>query len=291
MDWGLVRHPEANNLWFTPKSLFVDELMKASTRDEETEISVEEAEDSDGMSNSQPPKQSHSPHPMKDIRSVTQSPKFYVLNRSVVQKDLTAPATSMMQDVSRLIPFRWKFPMGKLTTGDMRSLVWREDMPEFVLRGLQKEAVKALKKACLKGKVEDPGGVWRVVGIDGDVVDEKGLSVGLERIGELERMGSGGVLVFGSEVMREGSTGGESSIQSASVSSLPDLITLPVQGSQVPVFDLRALLSQRDIDELRQHSPRFQETALFFRPGGNIPVDAMLALWKLKGYAMHDRNI
>jgi hypothetical protein len=272
-----------------PKSLFVDELMETMNKDEDSEISAKEAGTSESE-NSQPT------HPKKDIRSITQSPKFYLLNRSVVQKDLTAASPIILGLLPRLIPYRWKAPMGNLKSRDLKSLVWREDMPELVLTGLRRAAVKALKKACLKSvNVDDPHGVWRAVWVYEDMVNEKGLSDGLEQVGELEAMGSGGLLVLGSDTTGEGNAekdvGGKGStpLQSAT-SSLPDLITLPVQGSQVPLFDLRSLLAETDINELRQHHPRFQETALFFRPGANIPVDAMLALWKLKGYIMHDQN-
>ena len=177
-------------------------------------------------------------------------------------------------------------------------------MPDFVLRSLRKEAMKALKKACLKGmKVEDAAGVWRVVEMDGEDMGETALRGGLERIGDLKAMGSGGVLVFGSTATDGDAMEGEDeevpvagdvksrSLMRASTSQLPDFITLPIQGSQVPIFDLTTLLARSDIDELRQHHPRFRETALFFRPVFNIPVDAMLALWRLKGYVMYDRDI
>ncbi|KAK2758806.1 hypothetical protein FQN54_003498 [Arachnomyces sp. PD_36] len=294
LDWGLVRHHEAKNLWFIPKSLFVDELMEATNSDEQTKMSAGDDANGEGDNVSG---STSTRRPKGDIRTITHARKFYLLNRAGLHKDLSSSPRSRDQNVARLVPQRWKGNFGgNLMKGDLKSLVWRDDMPEFVLGGLRKEAVKALKKACLIGmKVEDAGGVWRVVGINGDVINEETLSGGLERIGELEGMASGGVLVFGSDTMRDGNSGKETGgmcnpPQPGSDCSLPDLITLPIQGSQVPVFDLRALLSESDIDQLRSHHPRFRETALFFRPGGNIPAEAMLALWKLQGCVMHDRN-
>lgn len=252
----------------------------------------------DGYSTTlQPPKPAPRPHPKEDIRSITQSPKFYLLNRTAVQKDLTDRPPDPKERISRLVPLRWKAPIGKLNAKDIRSLVWRQDMPEFVIGALRKEAVKALKNACLKNvRMQDSSGVWSLVRIEGDVVDEKGLSDGLEQIGDLEGIRSGAVLVFGPSATREGGAeadeaGGEPKIPTAAQPPLPDLITLPNQGSQVPIFDLRALLSESDIEELGQHHFRFRKTALFFRPGENVPVDAMLALWKLKGHVMYDQNI
>jgi len=143
---------------------------------------------------------------------------------------------------------------------------------------------------------------------------------GLQKIGELDQMAWGGVLILksvrpgnqkqyeedGKSVSghpRQPSGSREMAISSSAVprssptlpgpsrlTQLPDFITLPSQGTQVPVFDLVDLLSDHDLDELRQHHPRFDRDALFFRPGGNIPVDAMLAMWRLKGYSMHDRE-
>lgn len=74
-------------------------------------------------------------------------------------------------------------------------------------------------------------------------------------------------------------------------SVFPDFITLPQRGSKVPVFDLSALLTDSEREELRKHHPRFREAALFFLPRGTITTGAMLALWKLKGFVMYDEEL
>jgi hypothetical protein len=220
-----------------------------------------------------------------------------------------------------LLPLSWKSPDGPLSRAEARSIIWRQDMAGYVLQHMKKDTVKELKKACLVGqKLEDKTGVWRVLDIGEG--GEKGLHEGLRKIGELDQMACGGVLVLKSASLRnreqceqDGENISECSgplihprqteilppslplttpsptIPEASRSrELPDFIALPNEGTQVPVFDLTHLLSDHDLEELRQHHPRFQQDALFFRPGGNVPVDAMLAMWRLKGYLIHDRE-
>lgn len=299
LSFGLIRHPESKNLWFLPKDLIAEELaatLATTEKPEAVDVTNAKKEGSGESATASDPDSQPNRAKGESIRKVTQAPKIYILDRAAVMKDLSSPAKAGNEKVQRLIPLRWKMPVGKLGTKDAKSLVWREDMPEFVLGALRKKVVKTLKKACLKNReVEDRAGVWRVIKIAGDVVNEKELSNGLEQIGELKGMGSGGVLVLGSRAMRnedaKGHEEGGDPIQAAARSPLPDLITLPIHGSQVPVFDLRYLLSESDIVELQQRHNRFGEIALFFSPRENVRVDALLALWRLKSFVMYDKDI
>jgi hypothetical protein len=319
MDWGLVRHPLDDGLWFMPTGLIQDELKERAKRkqqqQEKDEHVDEEWEDTGGSVYVTVPNKTRV-QTLSPLR-----PIFRLINRFALHEDLSSSLSNASSKTNRrlgrLSPYHWKTPGGLFKPSDEKHLVWREDMPGFVLQNMRKAAVKALKKACTKGKkLETTDGVWRVV--DVGFGGGKGLEEGLKKVTELDRMSWGAVLVMERTTRMEakedeGKTEEQRNFDHASAasddpsipsptparsssshllisSSLPDLITLPTQGTKVPVFDLTTLLSEKDLEELRQHHPRFKQGALFFRPGGYVPVDAMLVLWKLKGYTIYDQE-
>lgn len=143
-------------------------------------------------------------------------------------------------------------------------------MPDFVLAHTRKEAVKRLKVASSEYRAEwdTARRVWSTVQLG---LDEE-LGEALGRIEGVEHMGCGAVLV------------------TASLSSLPEYVTLPQTQTKVPVLDLSVLLSESDLEGLKAHDARFQSSALFFRPDDSLTADALLALWKLQGLLRHDEQ-
>jgi len=234
-----------------------------------------------------------------------------------------------------------------MTTRDMKNIVWREDMPSFVLKHMRKVVVKELKKTCPKVKNSDSRHcVWTTIELREN--SPASLAYGLQNMKDLDTMECGGILIMGFVPLKQniytnvqgsakditvddlpakgvsgpdipssphpsagqcspeigqgesmGYASPSSSNSSTSISAaersffsaFPHFITLPQRGSKVPVFDLSVLLTVSEREELRKHHPRFREAALFFLPSGTITTGAMLALWKLKGFFMHDEEL
>jgi hypothetical protein len=292
-EWGLVRRPGSEKLWFMPVGLLQDELKQAAVGPG-AGVQEEHADNRE----SKPP-----------AAGPLDLPVIRMADRLLLLKEITASFANANSgkraQVTRLIPFRWKHPKGPITSRRLENLVWREDMPSFVLKNMRKEAVKALERASRGSEsILDPSAwPWRSV-----VLADYSLSSlmeGLSSIPEIDNMECGGVLIMGSRdspdsyastlqtesdhsLESEGSSPGSPSGPLTSV--FPDYVTLPQRGSKVPIFDLSVLLSEADLERLRHVHPRFRQPALFFRPGGRIFVDAMLALWRLKGSTMYDRE-
>ncbi|KAL2008851.1 hypothetical protein VTN00DRAFT_7045 [Thermoascus crustaceus] len=324
-DWGMVRRPNSDTLWFMPIGLLKDELKAAEaagavekaenenkTEDESigTAIAEDKATDSKSKTRDNTSKKKNRPLRLLTLR---------LLDRLLLIKECTSQfmssSSSKKARLSKIIPFRWKYPLGPITSREEKNMVWREDMPSFVLKNMRKEAVKELEKVCWQdGNLNTADGVWRVIELR--EANEAALIEGLKGMQHLENMEWGGVLIMGpdSEAQSTSSssgpeTGEETSEDPSSpspspdpqtqlphpescsfASPFPDYVHLPQRGRKVPVFDLTVLLSDADRAELRRRHPRFRNNALFFRPGGNITVDAMLALWRLKGFVMHDEH-
>lgn len=151
-------------------------------------------------------------------------------------------------------------------------MIWRHDMPDFVLGHMRKEAMKRLKAACSKHDAETDAlasRIWSVVELGSG--EELGEALG--RIVGVRDMGHGALLTIG--------------LQST---TLPEYVTLPQAQSRVPVLDLNVLLSEKDLEDLKAQDDRFQSAALFFRPDDPLTADALLHLWKLQGLLRHDTS-
>lgn len=162
-------------------------------------------------------------------------------------------------------------------------------MPDFVFGRLRKDALKKLKRAGdehEQGK-DNNSRVWSIVGLDGE--SGEALVEALKSVETIERMSSGAVLVMG-QTSQTDSQSREIEGPQKLVSNFPDYVTLPQVQSKVPVFDISVLLSESDMRDLRAHDQRFQTKALFLRPDDSTSVDAILALWKLKGFIRHDEQ-
>ncbi|GAD99508.1 conserved hypothetical protein [Paecilomyces variotii No. 5] len=277
-DYGLVRpSAESESLWFMPVSLLKDELKPAAGKAQSSLQSQDAQEQTKSAT-------TPNPDPLR-IPSIRIVDRFRVLKESTRQFLVDRVSRRRKSAVSSIIPFRWRYPHGPLSSRSEKNLVWREDMPEFVLKNIRKEAVKELGRVCRHNQdVTTSDGVWMAFSLSDN--SEGSLAEALKQLPDLENMEWGGVLVLkqsSDNIQRERDL-------DSFASPLPDYITLPHRGKKVPVFDLSVLLSEENLEELRKLHPRFQESALFFRPGGTTPVEPMLALWRLKGYVMYDNE-
>lgn len=289
-DWGMVQRPDSDRLWLIPVGLLRDELEAAEPQQASNEGKRDPAE---------------KPKPSHPLRLLTLRMLDRLLLLKEVTKQIVKVSPSKKSPATRLIPHRWKEPRGPFTSRDENRITWREDMPAFVLRSMRKEAVKKLKRACDRYKHSNAVKVvWRDVPLNGD--SEAALVEGLKQMPRFKRMECGSVLILRAQAKANDfsspSNSCKSSHDQSSLSELeqemhsmdsstfPDLVMLPQCQSKVPVFDLSALLSETDLEELGKHHPRFRSRALFFRPVDAITVDAVLGLWRLKGSVMHDKD-
>ncbi|KAF7594481.1 hypothetical protein BBP40_009114 [Aspergillus hancockii] len=275
-EWGMVERPESEGLWFMPVGLLKDELASEAAR--------KEAESAPAST----PK--HSSSVNQRLRHLT----LRLVNRLPLLRSLTKmngpPGLGRKLPIARLIPYRWKHPFGPVTAREEKQIIWREDIPEFVLSRMRIEVLKQLKLASDKYKrSEAPNGVWKT--IDLKEYSEAGLLEGVNGLEPFKRMECGAVLVVGplnedKAVATAPDSKNETTIHD--LGTLPEFVMLEQVQSKVPVFEFARLFSKEELEELWGHDSRFQSPALFLRPDDKITVDAMLALWKLKGFVRHD---
>ncbi|KAH8426759.1 uncharacterized protein LDX57_004492 [Aspergillus melleus] len=263
--WGLVQRPNSRGLWMMPVDLLKDELSAdESPKDQKPAPSTESSQEEQASVSSPPRALRH-----LSVRLVDSIQLLRRLCRSMASHEI-----GNYSALVKAIPYRYKHPVGPLTPSHARSLIWRQDMPTFVLKRMRMEAVKRLEKVTVnRPKLGHHNGVWQEVEIEGQVSEDT-LKKGLEGMKAVDRMECGAVIV-----MRE---------QQIEQDALPRLVTLPQTGSRVPVFDLSVLLSDSDREALRSADPRFQRTGLFFRPHGPKARKAMMALWKLQNFLNED---
>ncbi|KAJ9217674.1 hypothetical protein DTO166G4_856 [Paecilomyces variotii] len=282
-DYGLLRpNEESESLWFMPVSLLKDELKAVAAKNRTSSGGTGPEEQKNPVT---APKLD--PLRMPSVRIVD---RFRLLKEATRQFLVDRLSRRRKSAVSNIIPFRWRHPHGPLNSRSEKNLVWREDMPEFVLAHMRKEAVKELGRVCRHNlNINTADGVWTAFGLSDS--SETALVEGLKQLPDFENMEWGGILVLGPGNGEEHSNNAQPAREPGSFASpFPDYITLPQRGKKVPVFDLSVLLSKENLDELRRIHPRFRENALFFRPGGTTPVEPMLMLWRLKGYVMYDNQ-
>ncbi|EER44622.1 conserved hypothetical protein [Histoplasma capsulatum H143] len=306
-SWGLVQHPETQNLWLMPVDLVKEELQRVSLKSvPAASESFDDVFEVDPGLPSPPPRSSF--------------PSFYMTNDEEL---LGAISKMKWSQPGRLISNNWKVPKGPLPR--KMPYVFRKDMPEFFLARLRERVFAWLKKAKRLRPLGEISGCWTVLDTRTDIIGEEGLGESLRKLGGLEHAAWGAVLILrragGVNGLKsssgEGSVVGEDipKIPSTSIAGptdesmfpnssnvlgvhsesgqtspeLPRYIALPATGSLVPVFDLTTLLTKEQVETLRHHADIFQHPAVFYRPGQRATVSIISWLWKLKIYMM-DRS-
>ncbi|KAL2865794.1 uncharacterized protein BJX67DRAFT_382481 [Aspergillus lucknowensis] len=262
-EWGLVEEPKSTpasqpdaetkpegkdpGLWLLPVSLLKDDL--------ET--------------------QSGSVRPNLQLRTVDRMP---LLESITLAASRPRKRGQKISHLARVVPQRWKTAAGgPMAPADERRLVWRNDMPEFVLSAIRAEALKLLKRVLDRFKPLDRAdGVWTPIEVRGPCSEES-LTEALRVLETSERMRNGSVLVLGDRTEgNESDTGSET--------RLPEFITLPPLGTKVPVFDFTRLFSKAELEEIRAYAHQLRRPVMFLTPSNKLIVDAILGLWKLQGY-------
>lgn len=170
-----------------------------------------------------------------------------------------------------LVPSEWRMR----SSADISKVELPERLTDLVFKYLRRKVVKSLKEAYRYERMKsERADQWRILDVSN--MSLSAIIEGLRNI-EMENMRTGAVVIVG-----------ESEANDPFDPKFPDYLTLSQTHSTVPVIDLSTLLSASDRQALREAIPRFAEKALFFRPDGPKSVDAMLAMWELKGYVMHD---
>ncbi|KAE8382807.1 hypothetical protein BDV26DRAFT_209518 [Aspergillus bertholletiae] len=275
-DWGMLQRPGSEGLWFMPVGLLEDELTASAAKNESQPAP-------NATSKSVPGGDKNIRHLV--IRLVDRLPLLRKLNAA-----LASHVFGTRSPVARLLPYRWKHPHGPFTVREEKQIIWREDMPDFVLSKMRAGVVKQLKQACDKYKRLDVSNrVWTV--IDLNEYSEAAILEELQGVKPFTRMECGAVLTMGTLINSQ--TGAVESISQSEatlnpVGTLPEYVTLPHLPSKVPVLELAQLFSEKELAEIRGYDSRFRSPALYFRPNDKITVNAMLALWKLKGFLRHD---
>ncbi|KAL5360015.1 hypothetical protein BJX96DRAFT_174897 [Aspergillus floccosus] len=277
-DWGMVRRPDSKEgLWFMPVGAMKDELELPSPHKPRSEKDT--------------PRSEHGMFRNRSFHYLV----LRIVDRLPLLRSLTAALTGhapgrKVSPIVRVLPFRWKHPHGPITAHEEKQMIWREDMPDFVLARMRASVVKQIKRVSDRYKRTNvANGVWTTMNMDR--VSETPLLEGLKSLEPFARMETGAVIVLGSSQVREDAgAGAELETSSSSEDTLPEFIELPQTKSKVPVFDLRRLLSRGDLDEVRNYHPRFRSPALYFRPDESRTIEAMLALWKLQGLVRGDET-
>lgn len=265
-EWGLVRRPDTESSYLLPVDLIKDSLQARKEPDSSVPEKTPYLDPATLAADT--------PLTAKAIRNekLGQQLLLRMLNSLHLLKRLAKPLSKnagKRPAISRLLPFRWKHPLGPITSRVEKNILWRPDMAEYVLQQRRSDVVKNLEKARWRyARLDIPGGVWSVLDIQ--EFSNAGLMDALERLGSFDRMASGAVLL-----LAPSSNGG----------SWPETVFNPSTQSEVPVFDLRTLLSESDLAKLRDaEAPHFNNAALFFRPDNHLGVETILALWKLQRF-------
>ncbi|EGD92181.2 uncharacterized protein TERG_08396 [Trichophyton rubrum CBS 118892] len=287
-DSSLIRNPWAialATLWLLPTSLLETELNEMEI-DPNAKVT---AGDNDASAVSEI-LMDDSTAKMRKRR--TAFPSVRVTNSGTILDMLSNPKFS---NISKgLIPPSWKLPQGPLTKSSMQTLVWRGDMSDYALKAMRKDILRCLKKILrVTPKIEKQRrrDTWTPLNIAGHPITQSTLESSLKQLPELRDIRSGMVLILrGNHHSTEINSNPDCNASSTAPENPSfDLAELPVHESQVPVFDLTKMLSEGELQEIRQLGEVFQGDALYFIPASRKSALFALDLWRLKSFLM-ERN-
>ncbi|KAJ5965427.1 hypothetical protein N7481_012141 [Penicillium waksmanii] len=267
--YGLIKRPDTNHNYLLPLDLLKDSIQKRSAESEDESLTSESSTSADakvapgrGVSPSIPRGRTFSP----SLHMVTLRPLIQAATPHLASRLGKRPG------IAKLIPYRWKIPVGPLGANDLRDCVWRADMPDYLLRLMRKDIVKRLVNISEKLEA-DRDIAWE--SLDIDEYSDSALETALGGMEPLEHEACGAILLFAAKPEHEAESG-------------PASMTVihPRTQTTIPVFDLSVLLSENELETLRTSSSAHLESeALFFRPnGGHEDMSLMLYLWKLQRY-------
>lgn len=294
-EWGLVKNPSTEHNHMLPVGLLEDLLARKTPVPSSSPAPKTTDQDQAQAPNTATNEQGEDPFksgsivkPVRDekpvrrliLRMVDRLPLLRMLALPLSKGNSKKPA------VVKLLPFRWKHPQGPITAREERTLVWTEDMPEYVLRHMRRHVVRKLERARkIHRYLGAAKGVWGV--LDLHEYTDAALVEALGRLEPVEREECGAVIFLGP--LQDAGETGDVSFEGGSFS---EDVTHPRTRSKIPVFDLSVLLSEADLENLRgTRAPHFKNTALLFIPDDRVSIETMLSLWKLKRFLAEDPKL
>ncbi|RJE24613.1 hypothetical protein PHISCL_03037 [Aspergillus sclerotialis] len=202
-DWGLVQEDGSDALWMLPVGLLGPELggtrmdaQKEGQGQGQGQSEGVNAGGGDGAKKKQLPAEPTQSRRALTLRMVDRVPIIKEFSASFSRENKSPEARS---SAVRLFPSDWKYPRGPITAKHEKRVVWRKDMPEFLLEKLRRMVLEKVTKAAGRWKRTGDGhGAWTPFDLDSDAHGSDALVEGLKRLGSIEKMESGGVLVIGS---------------------------------------------------------------------------------------------
>ncbi|KAJ5111366.1 hypothetical protein N7532_001901 [Penicillium argentinense] len=272
-EYGLVRRPDSELSYMLPVDLLKDTLRKQPAVPE-TSTAPDTDAMHDGKSNTKKGKRGNISHQVPRDEKLSKLLTIRMINLLPLLQALSshlAARVGKRLGVSKIIPYRWKYPLGPLTSNDIKEIMWMQDMPEYLLRRMRQDVIKKLVGISEFYEL-DANDVWRTL----DLNEYSGLAIetALGKLEPVAREAYGGVLLLGPPKAR-----------TTRKSSFLEDVVHPRTQTKLPVFDLSAFLTAEGMEELRvTHAPHFQASALFLRPDCGASVDLMISLWKIKRY-------
>lgn len=275
--YGLVKRPDTEQSYLLPRDLLKDSIQKRwaegesatpeSVADVDTDVDAGEVES-----------ENVSPLIARD-KKLAQRPTLRIVTLAPLVKAATpylATRKGRKPGVAKLIPYRWKHPLGPINAEELKNCIWRPDMPEYLLRHMRKDVGKRIMRVSEELETE-PDLVWKA--LDMDEYSGIALQAALGGLDPLENEACGAVLLFGPEAW-----------QATEQSHCTATVLHPRTQTRIPIFDLSTLLSKSELEMLRgTPSSHLQSKALFFRPNGSREsMDLMLYLWKLQRFLAQD---
>lgn len=264
--WGLVRQPSTDTSVMMPVGLMQDSLQSSKP----SQAGLEDG--NEDLSSSGTPSPPIIPNRKPARPLVIRITELLPLIRSI---SVALGKTKWKRPpIMKLLSFRWKAPNGPITPDDELKLRWLKNTPEILLQGMRADVCKKLGYVFGKYKhVDTKNHVWS--SLDLSEYSDAALGEALGKLEPFERMECGGVLLLGPK----SAASPEDGVQAKSSLDTCDLLQT---GSNVPVFDLSVLLSDSDLQTLRESHGQFAHNALFFRPDDKAGIMAMMSLWKIK---------
>ncbi|KAJ5161173.1 hypothetical protein N7492_006565 [Penicillium capsulatum] len=275
-EWGLVKRPGTESNYMLPVSVLQDYIggkrVSVSASTSESGKSIPEKPDEHGQSSV-----SGATRENPQRRLV-----FRMSNNYHLQEVLTKRLPMLSSKVplaARLLSFRWRHPQGPITPHEEKNIVWRKDMPEYLLQRMREDVIKKIEKVCLSYPVvgaED--GVWNILDHN-----ERGGSIvadSLQRLKTVDRMECGAIITLSPP---DALTPQEKLPHNGPISG--GVWMLPEIHQCVPYFNLSVLLGP-ELMKLRDGiaAQHFKSPCLFFRPDDDEGVEALLALCRLDHY-------
>ncbi|OQE29680.1 hypothetical protein PENSTE_c002G01160 [Penicillium steckii] len=264
--YGLVKRPNTTQSYLLPLDLIKDSIQKRSVEDDS--LMPESNPD-------QPANMNVSPLIARD-KKFAQRPVLHMTTLGPLIRAVTpslATRVGKKPGVAKLIPYRWKYPLGPLNSTDLKDCVWRSDMPEFLLRSMREDIVKRIVSFNAEQDGENDL-IWESLDID-KYCSEITIQAALSKLKASNDEACGAVLLFGSK--KEQAGGQNDSLKT---------VFHPRSQTRIPVFDLSVMLSD-SLESLRESQDAHLEhtKALFFRPDGSREsTNLMLYLWKLQRF-------